>query len=195
MILNDFEIIRRCNEPGVPPMISPFIPTQVKNQGELKLISYGLSSFGYDVAMGHEAKIFTNHRGGEINPKAVHADNFQNAHAHVDKNGTYFIIPPNGYLLTHTLESFNIPRDVMVVAVGKSTYARAGIIVNVTPIEPGFRGQVVIEVANATSLPARVYIGEGISQFLFFKGEPCTYSYQDKQGKYQDQKGITDAKV
>jgi dCTP deaminase len=172
------------------PMIEPFIPEQCRIQDYKKIVSYGLSSYGYDVRLGREFKIFTNARNGLIDPLNPDPDCF------VDHVGDYCIIPPNSYILGYTMETFNIPRDVMVVCVGKSTYARLAAIVNVTPIEPGFKGTVVIEIANCSTLPLKVYAGQGIAQFMFFQGDrPCDVSYADKDGKYQNQKGLTTARL
>jgi dCTP deaminase len=160
-----------------------------------RIISYGLTSYGYDVRLAEQFKIFSNMLGSTIDPLAIHQDCFVEQDASVNEAG-YVILPPNSYLLGVTQETFAIPRDVTAICVGKSTYARCGIAVNVTPIEAGFEGQVVIEVANQTSLPARIYANMGIAQFLFFRGDqPCDVSYADRGGKYQGQSGITDARV
>lgn len=156
------------------------------DNGELmipeKVISYGLSSYGYDVRLSDEFKIFTN-----INSVMIDPLNFDQKCC-FDHKGDYCIIPPNSYILGKTIEYFTIPRDISVICVGKSTYARAGAIVNVTPIEAGFEGNIVIEISNATSLPLKVYANMGISQFIFFKGNiPCSISYADRKGKYQNQ--------
>lgn len=186
------------------PMITPFEPQQVRERrayvGEgrfdnpmyrnEKIVSYGLSSAGYDVRLARKFKIFTNIRSVMIDPLNMSDE------CYVNHEGDYVIIPPHSYILGHTPEVFDVPRDVMVVCVGKSTYARAGCAVNVTPIEPGFKGQVVIEIANQTPLPMKVYADMGIAQFLFFKmSEPCETSYGDRGGKYQNQTGITTARV
>lgn len=180
-ILNDKEI----NALSQNGMITPFCETSIRTHLDKRVISYGLSSFGYDVRLSDQFKIFNNVNAGIIDPLDFDIKNV------VDHQGHYCVIPPNSYILGHTVETFDIPRDVMVLCVGKSTYARCGIIVNVTPIEPGFKGQVVIEVSNATTLPVKVYANMGISQFLFFKGSECDVSYADRQGKYQNQTGIT----
>lgn len=172
------------------PMIDPFIPHLVRENEQGKVISYGLTSYGYDVRLARDFKIFTNVNSAVVDPKAL------DPRAYVDFVGDVCIIPPNSYVLGHTVETFNIPGDVTSVCVGKSTYARAGVAVNVTPIEAGFRGQVVIEIANLTNIPVKVYAGEGIAQFLFLRGnERCMTSYGDRNGKYQDQRGITLPKV
>lgn len=164
---------------------------------QIKIISKGVTSFGYDVTLDHDLKVFANNHGGEINPKAIDQSNFFVPVIKYDPEfGVYVSMPPNSYMLGVTVEFFRIPRDILVICLGKSTYARAGIIVNVTPIEPEWKGKVVIEVANTTSLPARVYLDEGIAQFVFLQGnEPCAVSYEDKGGKYQGQNGLVDAMV
>jgi dCTP deaminase len=150
------------------------------------MVSYGLSSYGYDVRVGRKFKVFTNVYGTLIDPK-----NF-NPTAFVDIEGDSCIIPPNSFALAETVEYFEIPRDILATCLGKSTYARCGIIVNVTPLEPEWRGQITIEISNTTPLPAKIYANEGIAQILFFRAEaPCQTSYADKKGKYQDQKGLT----
>lgn len=172
------------------PMISPFVDECVRTDGEKKIVSYGLSSFGYDVRLANKFKVFTNINNGVIDPMDMGDLNY------VDIEGDYVIIPPNSYILGHTIETFCIPQDVMVVCVGKSTYARAGALVNVTPIEPGFEGQVVIEISNATPLPLKVHANMGIAQFMFYMGDrPCGVSYRDRGGKYQGQTGVTVARL
>ena len=182
-----------------PRMIEPFEPEQVRTRRTVrpdqpydvveKIISYGTSSFGYDVRLGTKFKIFTNVNSAIIDPLNMPDT------AYVDFEGDICVIPPNSYVLGHTLETFEIPRDVTAICVGKSTYARAGCGINVTPIEAGFKGQVVIEISNLTPLPMKVYANMGIAQFLFFRGLPCEVSYGDRAGKYQGQTGITTAKV
>jgi dCTP deaminase len=163
-------------------MIEPFNDKQVREG----VISFGLSSYGYDARIADEFKIFTNINHTIVDPKEFDPRSF------VDFKGDECIIPPNSFALARTVESFRIPRDVIVVCVGKSTYARCGIIVNVTPLEPEWEGIVTLEVSNTTPLPARIYANEGIAQFLFFAGdEPCETSYADKKGKYQSQQGLT----
>jgi dCTP deaminase len=163
-------------------MIEPFTETQVR----AGVISYGLSSYGYDVRIADEFKIFTNINHTVVDPKDFDPRSF------VDVKAKECIIPPNSFALARSVEYFRIPRDILVVCVGKSSYARCGIIVNVTPLEPEWEGIVTLEVSNTTPLPARIYAGEGIAQFLFFEGnEPCETSYADKKGKYQAQQGLT----
>jgi dCTP deaminase len=150
------------------------------------VVSYGVSSYGYDVRVGRRFKIFTNARCAVVDPK-----NFDPA-SFVDVEGDYCLIPPNSFVLAETVEYLEIPRDIIAICVGKSTYARCGIIVNVTPLEPEWRGRITIEISNTTPLPAKIYAGEGIAQILFFRADsPCQTSYADKQGKYQDQRGLT----
>ena len=191
-ILSDRQIIEKCSTISISkPMIHPFSHLQNKvNAAGKKIISWGTSSFGYDVRLADVYKIFTNVDSTHIDPLAM------NDSCYVDRQGDHCIIPPNSYMLGHTIEVFNIPVDVMVIVLGKSTYARAGAIVNCTPIEAGFSGQVVIEISNATPLPMKVYANMGIAQFLFFQGsEACLTNYRDRAGKYQDQRGITTARV
>ena len=153
-------------------------------------VSYGVSSYGYDVRVGRHFKVFTNARCVVVDPK-----NFDPA-SFVDVEGDYCLIPPNSFALAETVEYLEIPRDIVAVCVGKSTYARIGIIVNVTPLEPEWRGKVTIEISNTTPLPAKVYANEGIAQLVFLKADRvCAVSYADKAGKYQDQAGLTLPKV
>ena len=174
------------------PMIEPFHAEQVrKTETGARVISYGLSSYGYDVRCSTEFKVFTNVNTAVVDPK-----NFDD-NCYVTKDGTedgYVIIPPNGFALAHTVEYFRIPRDILVICLGKSTFARCGIIVNVTPLEPEWEGQVVLEFSNTTSLPAKIYVNEGVAQFLFLQADEddvCEVSYADRGGKYQGQTGIT----
>ena len=163
-------------------MIEPFVEKQ-KNDG---IISYGLSSYGYDARCSEDFKIFTNVDNALVDPKNFSDQSF------VDRRSDVCVIPPNSFVLTHTIEYFRIPKDVLVICLGKSTYARCGLIVNVTPLEPGWEGHVTLEISNTTPLPARIYANEGIAQFLFFKGsEPCETSYADRSGKYMGQRGVT----
>lgn len=163
-------------------MIEPFVEHQEK-QG---VISYGLSSYGYDARVSDEFKIFTNVDNALVDPKNFSHDGF------VDRQTSVCVIPPNSFVLARTLEYFRIPRDVLVICLGKSTYARCGIIVNVTPLEPEWEGHVTLEFSNTTPLPAKIYANEGACQFLFLKGAgECEVSYRDRQGKYMGQKGVT----
>ncbi len=163
-------------------MIEPFEDRQVR----AGVISYGLSSYGYDIRVADEFKVFTNINSTVVDPKNFDARSF------VDIKADVCIIPPNSFALAKTVEYFRIPRDVLTVCVGKSTYARCGLIVNVTPFEPEWEGYVTLEISNTTPLPAKVYANEGISQVLFFQSdEVCETSYADKKGKYQKQQGLT----
>jgi dCTP deaminase len=167
-------------------MIEPFTDKQVKDTR----VSYGLSSYGYDIRISDDFKIFTN-----INTTVVDPKNFD-ANAFVDFKGDVCIIPPNSFALGRSVEYFRIPRSVMTICVGKSTYARCGIITNVTPFEPEWEGFITLEISNTTPLPARIYANEGIAQVLFFESdEECLTSYADRKGKYQAQQGITLPKV
>jgi dCTP deaminase len=167
-------------------MIEPFVEN-MKRDG---VISYGLSSYGYDARVADEFKIFTNVDSAIVDPKAFSEKSF------VDRKTDVCVIPPNSFALARTVEYFRIPRDVLVICLGKSTYARCGIIVNVTPLEPEWEGHVTLEFSNTTPLPARVYANEGACQFLFLKGESvCEVSYKDRKGKYQGQQGVTLPKV
>ena len=162
-------------------MINPFYEKQMR-QG---VISYGLSSYGYDLRVADEFKIFTNVNSVIVDPKHFDEKSF------VTINSDVCIVPPNSFALARSVEYFKIPRDVLTICVGKSTYARCGIIVNVTPFEPEWEGYVTLEISNTTPLPARIYANEGLCQILFFQSdEPCEVSYKDKKGKYQAQKGI-----
>jgi len=163
-------------------MIEPFSDRQVREG----VISYGLSSYGYDVRIADEFKIFTNINSTIVDPKDFDPRSF------VDFKGEVCLIPPNSFALARTVEYFRIPRNVITICVGKSTYARCGIIVNVTPFEPEWEGVVTLEVSNTTPLPAKIYAGEGIAQVLFFESdEACEVSYADKRGKYQAQRSLT----
>jgi dCTP deaminase len=168
-------------------MISPFVESQKKENG---IISYGLSSYGYDARLSNEFKIFTNVNSDIVDPKNFSHSSF------VEKETDICIIPPNSFALGRTIEKFKIPREVLVICVGKSTYARCGIIVNVTPLEPEWEGHVTLEFSNTTPLPAKIYANEGICQFMFFKGDQiCETSYMDRKGKYMGQVGVTLPKV
>ena len=163
-------------------MIEPFVDTQVRDG----IMSYGLSSYGYDIRVSDEFKIFTNVHSAIVDPKHFDPKSF------VDFKGEVCVIPPNSFALSRTIEYFRIPRNVLTICVGKSSYARCGIIVNVTPFEPEWEGFVTLEISNTTPLPARIYSNEGIAQVLFFEADQvCRTSYADKKGKYQKQGGIT----
>ena len=175
----DHWIRKMCKEHG---MITPFEEKLVRTG----VISYGLSSYGYDVRVADEFKIFTNVNSTVVDPKNLDPKNM------IDFKGDVCIVPPNSFALARTVEYFRIPRNVLTITVGKSTYARCGIITNVTPFEPEWEGHVTLEISNTTPLPAKIYANEGLAQVLFFKAdEVCEVSYKDRGGKYQAQTGIT----
>ena len=181
-ILSDREIRARARK----GMIRPFVAKQVREG----VISYGLSSYGYDMRIADDFKIFTNVLNATVDPKNFDSRSF------VNFKGKECVIPPNSFILARSVEYFKIPRDIQTLCVGKSTYARCGLIVNVTPLEPEWEGYVTLEVSNTTPLPAKVYANEGIAQVLFFSGDSvCQTSYADKKGKYQKQKKLTLAKI
>ena len=182
-ILPDSWIRKMSNE---NKMIEPFCEGQIKENQQNKLVSYGLSSYGYDLRVANEFKVFTNVYNSIVDPKNFSQDSF------VDFKGSTCIIPPNSFALARSVEYFRIPRNVLTMCIGKSTYARCGIIVNVTPFEPEWEGYVTLEISNTTPLPAKIYGGEGLAQVLFFQGvEECGISYKDRSGKYMHQIGIT----
>ena len=167
-------------------MISPFEPDQIKSLSGNKVISYGTSSYGYDVRCSSMFKVFTNINSAVVDPKEFDKNSF------VDFEGDTCIIPPNSFALASTVEYFKIPRSVLTICLGKSTYARCGIIVNVTPLEPEWEGHVTLEFSNTTPLPAKIYANEGVAQMLFFESDDvCEISYKDRGGKYQKQTGVT----
>ena len=171
-------------------MIEPFEAAQIRTVNGLKVVSYGTSSYGYDIRCSSEFKIFTNINSTIVDPKNFDEKSF------VDFRGDVCIIPPNSFALARTVEYFRIPRNVLTVCLGKSTYARCGIIVNVTPFEPEWEGYVTLEFSNTTPLPAKIYANEGVAQVIFFESdEPCETSYKDRGGKYQGQRGVTTPKV
>jgi dCTP deaminase len=182
-IKSDLWICRMAQEHG---MIEPFEPQQVRSAQGRKVISYGTSSYGYDVRCAADFKVFTNINSAVVDPKQFDETSF------VDKCSDVCIIPPNSFALARTVEYFRIPRNVLTVCLGKSTYARCGIIVNVTPLEPEWEGHVTLEFSNTTPLPAKIYANEGVAQMIFFESdEVCRTSYRDREGKYQGQKGVT----
>jgi dCTP deaminase len=182
-IKSDRWIRRMARETG---MIEPFVDSQMREG----VVSYGLSSYGYDIRVADEFKVFTNINNTVIDPKNFDPRSF------VDIKADVCIVPPNSFALARTIEYFRIPRDVLTVCLGKSTYARCGIIVNVTPFEPEWEGTVTLEISNTTPLPAKIYANEGIAQVLFFQSdEPCERSYADKSGKYLKQRGVTLPKI
>ncbi len=182
-IKSDKWIRRMAEQEG---MIEPFEPNQIKYDNGNRLISYGTSSYGYDVRCANHFKIFTNVHSATVDPKNFDEKSF------VDVEADYCIIPPNAFALAHTVEYFRIPRNVLTICLGKSTYARCGIIVNVTPLEPEWEGHVTLEFSNTTNLPAKIYANEGVAQMIFLESdEVCETSYKDRDGKYQGQKGVT----
>ena len=167
-------------------MIEPFEAAQVRESANGRVVSFGTSSYGYDIRCAGEFKIFTNINSAIVDPKQFDANSF------VDLKSDVCIIPPNSFALARTVEYFRIPRNVLTICLGKSTYARCGIIVNVTPLEPEWEGHVTLEFSNTTPLPAKVYADEGVAQVIFFESdEECAVSYTDRAGKYQGQKGVT----
>ena len=167
-------------------MIEPFEAKQVRTSGEDKVISYGTSSYGYDDRCANDFKVFTNIHSATVDPKAFSESSF------VDVSGETCVIPPNSFALASTVEYFRIPENVLTICLGKSTYARCGIIVNVTPLEPEWEGHVTLEFSNTTTLPAKIYANEGVAQMLFFESdERCEITYKDRNGKYQGQRGVT----
>ncbi len=182
-IRSDGWIKRMAEQAG---MIEPFEPDQVRTVNDKRVISFGTSSYGYDVRCAADFKVFTNINSAVVDPKGFDETSF------VDKQADVCIIPPNSFALARTVEYFRIPRTVLTVCLGKSTYARCGIIVNVTPLEPEWEGHVTLEFSNTTPLPAKIYANEGVAQMIFFEAdEPCETSYADRAGKYQGQKGVT----
>jgi dCTP deaminase len=171
-------------------MIEPFEPGQVRELAGQKIVSYGTSSYGYDIRCSNEFKLFTNLNSTIVDPKKFDDKSF------VDSRGDWCIIPPNSFALARTVEYFRIPRNVLTICLGKSTYARCGIIVNVTPFEPEWEGYATLEFSNTTPLPAKIYANEGIAQVIFFESdEVCETSYKDRGGKYQGQHGVTLPKI
>ena len=182
-IKSDRWIRRMAAEQG---MIEPFENDQVRAIDGLRVISYGTSSYGYDVRCAADFKVFTNINSAVVDPKGFDESSF------VDKTSAVCIVPPNSFALARTVEYFRIPRNVLTVCLGKSTYARCGIIVNVTPLEPEWEGHVTLEFSNTTPLPAKIYANEGVAQMIFFESdEVCETSYRDRGGKYQGQRGVT----
>jgi dCTP deaminase len=182
-IKSDKWIRRMAQEHG---MIEPFVERQMRGEGADRVISYGVSSYGYDVRCADEFKVFTNINSATVDPKNFDEKSF------VDVKSDVCIIPPNSFALARTVEFFRIPRNVLTICLGKSTYARCGIIVNVTPLEPEWEGHVTLEFSNTTTLPAKIYANEGVAQMLFFESdEECEVSYKDRGGKYQGQRGVT----
>ncbi len=186
-VKSDRWIKRMAREHG---LIEPFVESQVRKVDGRGVISYGLSSYGYDVRCANEFKIFTNVHSAIVDPKNFSEKSF------VDFKGDVCVIPPNSFVLARTIEYFRIPRNVITICLGKSTYARCGIIVNVTPLEPEWEGHVTLEFSNTTPLPAKIYAGEGVAQVIFLEAdEVCEVSYKDRGGKYQGQRGVTPPKL
>ncbi|HEY5622788.1 MAG TPA: dCTP deaminase [Gammaproteobacteria bacterium] len=182
-IKSDRWIRRMADQQG---MIEPFEHDQIRMVNDQRVISYGTSSYGYDVRCAADFKVFTNIDSAIVDPKSFDESSF------VDKHSDSCVIPPNSFALARTVEYFRIPRNVLTICLGKSTYARCGIIVNVTPLEPEWEGHVTLEFSNTTPLPARVYANEGVAQMIFFESdEVCETSYRDRGGKYQGQMGVT----
>lgn len=182
-IKSDSWIIRMALEQNI---ISPFVEQQVRTLNGQKIISYGVSSYGYDVRCANEFKIFTNINSTIVDPKAFDSNSF------IDIKAEKCIIPPNSFALARTVEYFRIPRNILTICLGKSTYARCGIIVNVTPLEPEWEGHITLEFSNTTPLPAVIYANEGVAQIIFLEAtEVCSTSYRDRSGKYQGQMGVT----
>lgn len=169
-------------------MITPFVADQVSKAG---LLSFGVSSYGYDIRLANELKIVTNVNNSIIDPKKFNNEIFHDICSKTLDNETFFILPPNSFALGRSVEYFNIPRNICGICVGKSTYARCGLSVPLTPIEPEWKGHITLEFANTTSLPIMLFVNEGVCQLLFLEGEDCEKSYKDRGGKYQGQEGIT----
>jgi len=184
-ILADWEI---ANLSRLKNMISPFTDTLVSKVEDKKILSYGLGSYGYDIRLSpSQCLLFGGTQRGDCDPKSFDQEILKPLELKEDENGQYFLLPPYGYCLGVALERLTLPKNVTVVAVGKSTYARSGIMVNITPAEAGWEGYLTLEISNCTGLFNRIYANEGITQLLFYTGETCAVSYQDRKGKYQDQ--------
>ncbi len=189
---------RELIKPFEPQLLRQIDLSAVAQAGNRRIISYGLSSYGYDCRLARdEFKVFSPVQGTEINPKKFDPNSLLDIPLREDEDGgLYWLLPPHSYALGVTIECFNIPRNVTAIAMGKSTYARCGVVVNTTPLEAAWRGRLVVELYNAANLPVRLFAEEGFVQILFFESdEPCQTSYGDRAGKYQDQRGLTLAKV
>jgi dCTP deaminase len=185
MILNDKQILNRVLSEN---MIEGFISEQIRKVDDLKVISYGLSSFGYDISLSTEHfKVFRHCPGKVVNPKNFNPQHLETLKLQSDEYGQYFIMPAHSYGLGVAIERLNIPRDITVICVGKSTYARSGVIANITPAESGWSGHLTLEFANTSHADCRIYANEGVAQLLFFQGDDCGVSYADRNGKYQNQ--------
>lgn len=195
MLLNDQQIHALCLDDQ--PMIDPFVDHSVKVRDGNRVISYGLSSFGYDIRLSDkELKVFTNIWCGEVDPRQIDSGVYTTPAIRTASDGErYVLLPPNTGMLGHTVEYFRMPESILGICQSKSTYARAFVSVLVTPLEPGWHGQLVVEVVNHTTVPARVYLNQGIAQLMFLKGDRPHVTYADRDGKYQGQRGTTDAKV
>ncbi|MGC9504470.1 dCTP deaminase [Baaleninema sp.] len=193
MIKNDTWIAQMAQK----GMISPFEAQQIRHADDLPVISYGLSSFGYDIRLSPaEFRIFRHIPGTVVDPKNFNPENLEPTKLYTDENGSYFVLPAHSYGLGVALEKLDIPNNVTVVCLGKSTYARCGIIANITPAEAAWKGHLTLEFSNSSSADCRIYANEGVVQLLFFEGEACDTSYEDRKGKYQDQlEKVTLAKV
>ena len=185
MILNDKQIASLA---VYKQLINPFVSELVREESGRKVLSYGLSSYGYDIRLSaKEFKIFQHIPGTIVNPKSFNGSNLREVELHNDEFGSYFVLPAHSYGLGVALEKISMPHDITAIAIGKSTYARCGIICNLTPIESGWNGHLTIEISNSSGADCRIYANEGICQLLFFKGDICDVSYQQRQGKYQNQ--------
>lgn len=200
LYLEDFKYLIDWDTYTFRPLVSPYCPNLVKRTlgdvGNIDIISYGQSSYGYDARLHSEVYVFTNTNGGEVDPKNFDKALLVKPKVFDSDNGKYVVIPPNGFLLGRTMEYFRIPRNVNVTCIGKSTLARIGCIANVTPLEAGWEGTVTLELSNTSPLPIRIYLEEGVCQFIFMESEvPCDVSYADRKGKYMGQQDVTLSKV
>lgn len=193
MIKNDKWILEKANQ----GMIQPFESSLIRKQDDLSVISFGVSSYGYDIRLSpKEFKIFRHIPGTVIDPKNFNSGNLESTELHTDSNGNYFILPAHSYGLGVALEKLEVPDNITVICIGKSTYARCGIIANLTPAEAAWRGHLTLEFSNSSSADCRIYANEGIVQLLFLEGDPCDVSYETRKGKYQDQQeSVTIARV
>jgi dCTP deaminase len=196
LILPDFKIRELCEYPE-SPLVTPYLPELIREVDDVRMISFGQSSMGYDLRLSSkDFRVFSPIAGTEIDPKRFDGNTLVDVPLRGAEDGSkYFLLPPHSYALGVTIETFHMPSDVLGICTGKSTYARCGLIVNTTPLEPGWRGRLVLEFSNSADLPVRLYAGEGIAQAVFFQGETCATSYADRAGKYQDQAKLVTAKV
>lgn len=195
MIKSDKWILEKCKHEN---MIEPFEEKQISSKESLKKISYGVSSYGYDILLAPEMKLFTNTYTSVIDPKNFDRQSLVDLTLHFSNtyNDSYFILPPNSFALGRSIETINVPKRITIICLGKSTYARCGLVVNTTPLESAWFGHITLEFSNTTNLPMKIYANEGIAQLLFFESdEDCLTSYADRNGKYQGQQGITLPKV